>query len=104
MTGVIASLIIALAEPFSQALRDERAPERYPYTAASILLSRTKCGDGDTLRRRIKRCRGKIAALAKKAGDPPLSSDAVIENLQWHGYRLNPDRIRIVALSELSNS
>jgi 7-cyano-7-deazaguanine synthase in queuosine biosynthesis len=104
MTGVIASLIIALTEPFSQALRDERAPERYPYTAASILLSRTKCGDGDTLRRRIKRCRGRIAALAKKAGDPPLSSDAVIENLQWHGYRLNPDRIRIVALSELSNS
>ena len=42
MTGVIASLIIALAEPFSQALRDERVPERYPYTAASILQSRTQ--------------------------------------------------------------
>jgi hypothetical protein len=26
----------------------------------------------------------------------------VIENSQWHGYRLNPDRIRIVAISELS--
>jgi len=30
--------------------------------------------------------------------------DAVIENSQWHGYWLNPDRIRIVALSEMSQS
>ena len=27
--------------------------------------------------------------------------DAVIENIQWHGYRLNPDRVRLVAPSEL---
>ena len=103
VTGVIASLIIALAEPFSQALRDELAPEHYPYPATSILLSRTKCRYGDTLRRRIKQSRDKVAALAMEAGGSPLSSDAIIENLQWHGYRLNPDRIRIVMLSELSN-
>ena len=32
ITGVSAELIIALAEPFRQAMRDELAPERYPFT------------------------------------------------------------------------
>jgi hypothetical protein len=102
VTGVSAWLIIALAEPFRQATRDELAPEHYPFTETSKLLSQTRCNDGETLRRRIKRCRDTIADIAKKAGDPPPSLDAVIENSQWHGYRLNPDQIRIVAVSELS--
>jgi hypothetical protein len=65
-------------------------------------MSRTKCNGDETLRRRIMRCRDKLAELARNAGSPPPSLDAVIENSQWHGYRLNPDRVRIVAISELS--
>jgi hypothetical protein len=102
VTGVSASLIIALAEPFRQAASNELAPEHYPFTETPKLLSQTRCNDGETLRRRIKRCRDTIADLAKKAGDSPPSLDAVTENSQWHGYRLNPDQIRIVAVSELS--
>jgi 7-cyano-7-deazaguanine synthase in queuosine biosynthesis len=102
LKGVSASLITALAEPFRQAARDELAPEHYPFTETSKLLSQNRCNDGETLRRRIKRCRDTIADLAKKADGAPPSPDAIIENLQWHGYRLNPDRIRIVALAELS--
>ena len=31
-----------------------------------------------------------------------LAIDAVIENSQWHGYRLNPDQVRLVVLSRPS--
>lgn len=102
LTGVSASLIIALADPFRRAVRDERAPEHHPYTETSKLMSQTKCDTNETLRRRILRCRNKIAELARGAGSPPPTLDAVIENSQWHGYRLNPDRVRFVAMTELS--
>jgi hypothetical protein len=102
--GVSAELLIALAEPFREAVRDERAPESYPFTRTAALLGQTICENEETLRRRVLRCRNRIAKMAKCAGDPQPSIDAVIETSQWHGYRLNPDRVRIVALSELHTS
>jgi hypothetical protein len=100
--GVGAELIIALAQPFRQAMRDELAPEHYPFTSTATLQGKVNCQNQESLRRRVLRCRNEIEKLAKNAGAPSPMPDAVIENLQWHGYRLNPDRIRIVAISELS--
>lgn len=100
--GVGAALLIALVEPFRQATRDELAPEHYPFIKTSELMHQTNCDSDETLRRRVFRCRNKITKLAAKVGDPPPWIDAVIENNQWHGYRLNPDRVRIVAISEVS--
>ncbi len=102
--GVGAELLIALAEPFRDAMRNELAPERYPFTMTSDLLRKTNCAHREMLRKRVLSCRNKISWLATNAGDPPPSIDAVIENHPWHGYRLNPDRVRIVALSELAQS
>ena len=102
--GVGAGLIIALAEPFRRAVRDELSPERYPLSNNLELCRKTDCDVGETLRRRILRCRNLIKKLAKAAGDPPPSMEAVIENIPWHGYRLNPDRVRIVALTEVRRS
>ena len=45
-----------------------------------------------------------MAKLALSTGDPLPTLDAVIENHPWRGYRLNPDRVRIVALSEIPGS
>jgi hypothetical protein len=101
LSGVHASLIIALAAPFRRAVRDELAPEHYPFTKASELMRRTNCSADETLRRRILRCRSQIADVAKNVGSSPPSLDAAIENNPWRGYRLNPDRIRLVAPSEL---
>jgi 7-cyano-7-deazaguanine synthase in queuosine biosynthesis len=100
--GASAELIIALAEQFREATRKELAPERYPFLETSKLKRQIKCESDEVLRRRILRCRNKIKKLARDAGDTEPSLDAVIENTQWHGYRLNPDRVRLVALSELS--
>jgi hypothetical protein len=35
--------------------------------------------------------------LARLKGDNAPEIDAIIETNQWHGYRLNPDRVRILA-------
>jgi len=100
--GASAKLIIALAEQFRQAMRDQLVPEHYPFLKTSELMSQIGCGSDETFRRRILRCRNKIAELARSAGDPTPSLDAVIENSQRHGYRLNPDTVRIVAITELT--
>jgi hypothetical protein len=104
VTGVGAALLIALAVPFREATRDELAPERFPFTSTANLLRQTHCANDEILRRRVLRCRNRIAKMAKSAGDCRPSIDAVIENSQWYGYRLNPDQVRIVALSELRTS
>jgi Queuosine biosynthesis protein QueC len=101
--GAIAELIIALAEPFRDATRKELAPESYPFLETSKLMRQINCESNEALRRRILRCRNKINKLSRDAGDKDASLDAVIESSQWHGYRLNPDRVRLVAISELSS-
>ena len=43
-----------------------------------------------------------IERLATNGSDAPPAIGAVIETNQPHGYRLNPDMVRVVALSELT--
>jgi len=101
LEGVSAELIIALAAPYIEALHRGLLPQNYPFTLSGELRRLTDCDDEETFRKRVMRCRKKIESLAKGAGAASPSLDAVIENQQWRGYRLNPDRVRIVALSEL---
>ncbi len=99
--GAGAELLIALAAPFREARQNELAPERYPFLKSSKLMRQLKCEENEALRRRILRARNQIKKLAKIACDLEPPMDAVIESSQWHGYRLNPDRVRLVALSKL---
>jgi len=94
-------LIINLAKPFREAMSEERAPEHYPFTATKVLMNQIGCADDETPRKCVQRCRNKLRSLATTAGDPPPTIDAVLENIQWHGYRLNPNRVKIVARSEI---
>jgi len=98
--GAGAELLIALFGPFKKAMRLDAAPENYPFTETSELCHQF-CLQKETIIKRVARCRRRIETLAHKAGNQNLSIDAVIENNPWHGYRLNPDSVRIVALSEL---
>ena len=61
--GVGAELLIALAEPFREAMKAELTPENFPFTKTSDLVRRFNCKHG-TLRRRLYRCRNEIARLA----------------------------------------
>jgi hypothetical protein len=99
--GVGAELLIALAAPFRQARERELAPEEYPYLDKEKLKRGLNCESEAVLRRRVLRCRKEINKLARSADDH-VPMNAVIESSQWHGYRLNPDRVRLVALSRQS--
>ena len=99
--GASAQLLVILAASYRDAVRNERAPKNFPFIRGKD-LSRQVGVDEEALRRRVSRCRSQIAKLASKAGDPAPSDEAVIENNPWHGYRLNPDRVRIVVISDLS--
>src|SRR5215216_2639839 len=93
--GVGADLLIALPAPFREARERELAPEEYPYLNKEKLARQLNCESDEVLRRRVLRCRNAIKKLAKNVGVPEPSIDAIIESSQWHGYRLNPDRVRL---------
>lgn len=101
--GVNAQLLIILAASYQDAVRNECAPEKFPFISASRLSSEINCEE-ETLRKRVYRCRNQIAQMASMAGDLTPDDGAVIENVPWHGYRLNPDRVRIIAMSDLSSA
>jgi hypothetical protein len=96
--GVGAKLLIALAAPFREARQRELAPERYPYLTKQTLKHQLKCESDEALRRRVLRCRNAIKKLGEEAGDVAPPMDAIVESLQYHGYRLNPEHVRLVAL------
>jgi hypothetical protein len=77
--GVGAELIIALAQPFRPAMRDELAPEHYPFTNAAILRREINCQNQATPRRRVLRCRNQIEKLATNARAARPLPEAVIE-------------------------
>jgi hypothetical protein len=99
-----AELLISLARPHEKAISERRAPENHPFTATRRLAGMLGKVREETLRRRVLRCRTMIAQLAQNAGAVAPALDAVIENNQSHGYRLNPDTVRIVAITELTAS
>ena len=101
MKGTTAELLIALAEPYRRGMELGLAPERYPFTKTGCLLGKLGMETAEALRRRVQRCRSRMEHLARSVGDTAPAVDAVIETLQWHGYRLNPDTVRIVAITEL---
>jgi hypothetical protein len=102
VSGVSAELLLALATPFRKARNAELPPENYPYLTKEELAHQFNYESDEVLRRRVSRCRNAINKLATKAGDPQLPINAIIENNPWHGYRLNPDRVRLVTRSRPS--
>ena len=103
LEGADAELIVALAGPFEQAVNEKRAPENYPFLKWQVLGPLLNVAGDERVRKRVERCRDSIERLATAAGDRPPELSAVIENLPWHGYRLNPDGVRLIAATELRN-
>ncbi len=101
LTGVSSELIQSLVRAFRRAREGEVAPENYPYVKTSELLKQFGLADEETLRKRVHRCRKAIAAMVSEAGGNEIDEQTVIESLPWHGYRLNPDVVQIVALSAI---
>lgn len=70
----------------------------YPFIKAGRLTERLKLDNEDAVRRRIMRCRQQIRKSSATLGIPEQFCDELIENTQWHGYRLNPEMVHIVRI------
>ncbi|MEJ0019744.1 MAG: 7-cyano-7-deazaguanine synthase [Acetobacteraceae bacterium] len=96
LKGGNARMVIALGDTFRNAARDELRPQDYPFTQTAVLAGQLGWQE-ETLRRCVLRCRAELGKMAERAGDASPPDNAVIESLQRHGYRLNPDRVRILS-------
>ena len=101
ISGASFELLDALRPSFRSAREGELRPEKYPFLK-SLDLANVLSLDEPSMRKRVSRFRKEeVSGLCETAGRPALPEDAIIENLPWHGYRLNPFRVRLLALSEI---
>ena len=104
ISGAIFQLLDTLRQTFRSAREAELLPQKYPFLKTADLARELNL-DGASIRKRVSRFRNEeIANLCKAAGRPVLPEDAIIENLPWNGYRLNPFRVRLVALSGIGEA
>jgi hypothetical protein len=101
LKGKDAELIIKLSEPFIRSRDVQLLPQNFAFTLGSDLEEPLGYDNNEAFRRCVDRCRRRLAKLASAAGAAPLTSDTVIESIPRRGYRLNPDHVRLVALSEI---
>lgn len=101
LKGKDAKLIIALTEPFIRGREAELLPQNFSFTLGRDLEESLGYENNEAFRRCVNRCRSRLAKLASAVGAAPLTSDTVIESVPRRGYRLNPDHVRLVSLSEI---
>jgi Queuosine biosynthesis protein QueC len=90
-------LLRLLLDAFEEDQRNRKAPDNYRYTITSTLAKRLQVLE-PTVRQRVLRIRKRLFNWF--AEDYPLSQDALIENLSWRGYRINP-AVRLLDLAEM---
>jgi hypothetical protein len=94
LTGANAQIIIDMAKGHLKALSQGLPPEDHPLLTARQLADLWSIGEPG-VRRRFNRLRETLVELAVSHGMAPPDEDAVVENIPWHGYRLNPDRVLV---------
>lgn len=72
------------------------SPEDYPLITAGKLAERVGLTSEESLRKSINRTRNTLLQKFASAGLDEDIAEGLIENLPWHGYRLNPDRVNVV--------
>jgi 7-cyano-7-deazaguanine synthase in queuosine biosynthesis len=80
----------------------ERRPSNRPTISAEVLAESTTGGDVGTLRQAVARIRKSVRKDYRDLHDVDLHRDALIENVNRQGYRLNP-QVMVVSADELRN-
>jgi 7-cyano-7-deazaguanine synthase in queuosine biosynthesis len=93
------TLAAELADAHVKDRSDGLAPENYTYLRSRHLTKVLQITDLG-LRRRVMRFRQRVASAFERRVGLAISGDAVIQNLHWKGYRLNPE-IRVLALDQI---
>jgi DNA-binding winged helix-turn-helix (wHTH) protein len=75
------------------------APEHYRFIKAVKLAAALDLSE-PSLRRCIRRVRKRLAESFEREAGLSISANALIENIPWKGYRLNP-AVLILATEEI---
>ncbi|MEM7399766.1 MAG: hypothetical protein AAF354_12615 [Pseudomonadota bacterium] len=90
--GVSGNVLETFADAHLAAQGRGHAPEDHPCVSAGDLSKAWALDSEESVRKRVSTARRQIKKLARQRGITPPADDAIIENLPWHGYRLNPAR------------
>jgi hypothetical protein len=89
LTGTSFDLIDALADYRSRTQLEHRDDED-AYLPTARLMSQWSV-EGETVRRRVMRCRKSLSKSFRENYGQTIADDAVVQSSRWHGYRLNPN-------------
>lgn len=95
VSGATAAVLSTLAEKHLEAAGEGRSPADYPYLRTAALAKEMSLAGDASVRKRINRARGVIRRMAARVSRHAPEPDAIIENIAWKGYRLNPWRVRV---------
>lgn len=98
LTGVDAEVLSSLATKHLEAAGLGLAPEDHPVVPAWDLADQWGLTGEEAVRRRMTRLRTSLGRLGAMVGIRHMDQDAVVETLPRKGYRLNPDRVRVVSV------
>lgn len=98
--GATFALLNCLADDTLSGAGQGLAPPDYPMLDAATLATRLGLEGDEAVRQRISRSRTHLGQKFASAGLAAQEGKGLIENLPWHGYRLNPDRVRVRIASQ----
>lgn len=95
-----ADLLLELAELWLIGAGNGLVPMDYPCISASKLATRFNLANDEAVRKRINRARNFLEERFGSSGfDEQLGQD-LIENVQWHGYRLRPELVTVQKIED----
>lgn len=103
LSGISATVVSDLAKSHLEAAGTGLAPEDYPLRPSRDLASAWTISEYG-VRKRISICRRAIAGLANAQGLEAPDENEIVENVAWRGYRLNPDRVRVIVPGQVRSS
>ncbi|MEM7213119.1 MAG: hypothetical protein AAF479_14725 [Pseudomonadota bacterium] len=95
-TGAKAEVLYTFAEQLLAARGLGLAPEDHPFTLGRKLAEAWGLESDVGVRKRIQSLRTLVSKRANASGQLPPDRNAIIENLPWRGYRLNPTGVDVI--------
>jgi hypothetical protein len=93
--GVYCTLLRFLADAHLNGLSQGLDPLEHPTISPAKLCDALKLADEGAVRKRINRARGQLGRKFASAGRDPDAGKEIIQNVPWHGYRLDPERVTV---------
>jgi hypothetical protein len=97
--GVYCTLLRFLADAHLNGLSQGLDPLEHPTISPAKLCDALKLADEGAVRKRINRARGQLGRKFASAGRDPDAGKEIIQNVPWHGYRLDPERVTVRMMS-----